>query len=608
MKQLTPQPPQSKNKNLNMKEKKSNLSSKGPAQTASIGDREMMTYMLLPSMEMESIQTPAGNDSDDGQFLDGLFEKSSTGFGSSDNGSDDGCKDDNGLSGNAIASSSLCHRENTCGISDNNSGSLPLKIIAKTQHANQTRSFASPNYPSAGVSDTASRPNSSHVGQCSSTSVQLPQHLMTENNRGENRIRNSIPTELNNIRIQIPIPGDLENLSEMNMAALNDGRVPDYDGVIERYSSWARNPIRNSAESDHNRDVHYITSSTQHDSMRSASSSSPTNSYPITRKRKTHTSENPHLIASSKQFETMSAISEDEGEMNKRRLERNMREQERSKKISSQISQLKSLLSSANVRFKPDKFNTLVSVHSYIKTLQQRQALLEEEQAKLVKTITQSNELVTKSQTGHSTTPSIAEITESSSGHNIIPHPNSTNCVDDEILVFVRGLDYKNVFSKIQIALCVTSIDGILLDCNDEFARVCSMSRDTLVSSGLRKPEYMDPVEQAESATKPLSLFNLLANRMSREDMQRVFEAMSSMLKLAQSSNDDVSGEVQADGGVKQTHSNIIKYDHWSTRIHKTQSSSHEMLQLNISLVRRKGLPRFFNCALTNIHSDSSEF
>jgi PAS domain-containing protein len=258
------------------------------------------------------------------------------------------------------------------------------------------------------------------------------------------------------------------------------------------------------------------------------------------------------------------------------------------------------------VRFKPDKFNTLVSVHSYIKTLQQRQALLDEEQQKLVNAITTSNELVAKSQTGHCTVPNLQEVSETSSGYNVIPNSQATHSVDDEILAFVRGLDYKNVFSKIQIALCVTSIDGRLLDCNDEFARVCSLSRDVLVSSGLRKPDDMDPVEQAEAGKSPLSLFNLMANRMSREDMQNVFEAMSSMLKQAHISNDGSSESIQADGGVKQTHSDMMKYDHWSTEILKCQNSSQK-LQLNISLVRRKGMPRFFNCALTNIQQDQSE-
>jgi PAS domain-containing protein len=280
-----------------------------------------------------------------------------------------------------------------------------------------------------------------------------------------------------------------------------------------------------------------------------------------------------------------------------------MREQERSKRISSQISQLKDLLAAANVRFKPDKFNTLVSVHSYIRTLQQRQALLDEEHQKLVNTITKSNELVAKSQTGHCTNSSLEEVPETSSGQNIIPRSQTTHSVDEEILAFVRGLDYKNVFSKIQIALCVTSIDGRLLDCNDEFARVCSLSRDLLVSSGLRKPDEMDPVEKAEAGKSPLSLFNLMASRMSREDMQHVFEAMSNMLKQAHVSNDDSSESIHPDGGVKQTHSDMMKYDHWSTEIMKCQNSTQK-LQLNISLVRRKGMPRFFNCALTNIEQE----
>jgi PAS domain-containing protein len=554
---------------------------KGPAQTASIGDREMMTYMLLPSMEMEASRNTVGNDSDDGQFLDGLFDKSSTGFGSSENGSDDGCKEDGEAGGNGSNTPLSRVAAAAAGVSVN-SDSLSGHLTPNTQLVNQNNRMM-PAHP-AGVSEISSLTSSSHLVQ---SSAQLPQHLITANNYSSAGINpdvlNKMPDSTGTSYLQYNHPWMMN--SGLNLAS----------------AQFCQNPLNEVTSQP----VSHIPS-TIHGNPYDRSGTTPNTQEPNEstnhRKRKAHTTITPHQTA-SKQFENMSAISEDEGEMDKRRIERNMREQERSKRISSQISQLKDLLAAANVRFKPDKFNTLVSVHSYIRTLQQRQALLDEEHQKLVNTITKSNELVAKSQTGHCTNSSLEEVPETSSGQNIIPRSQTTHSVDEEILAFVRGLDYKNVFSKIQIALCVTSIDGRLLDCNDEFARVCSLSRDLLVSSGLRKPDEMDPVEKAEAGKSPLSLFNLMASRMSREDMQHVFEAMSNMLKQAHVSNDDSSESIHPDGGVKQTHSDMMKYDHWSTEIMKCQNSTQK-LQLNISLVRRKGMPRFFNCALTNIEQE----
>lgn len=530
---------------------------KGPAQTASIGDREMMTYMLLPSMEMEASRNTVGNDSDDGQFLDGLFDKSS-GFGSSDNGSDDGCKEEGEAGGNGSNTplSRVAASTAAAGVSVN-SDSLSAHLTPNPQLVNQNNRMVSV-HP-AGASEISSMTSSSHLVQ---PSAQLPQHLMTGNNYTSAGINPDLLNKMPNSTgtssyLQYNHPWMMN--SDLNLAS----------------AQFCQNPLNEVTSQP----VSHIPS-TIHGNPYDRSVTTPNAQEPNEssnhRKRKAHTTITPHQTA-SKQFENMSAISEDEGEMDKRRKERNMREQERSKRISSQISQLKGLLAAANVSFKPDKFNTLVSVHSYIRTLQQRQALLDEEHQKLVNTITKSNDLVTKSQTGHCTNSSLQEVSETSSGQNVIPSSRTTHSVDDEILAFVRGLDYKNVFSKIQIALCVTSIDGRLLDCNDEFARVCSLSRDLLVSSGLRKPDEMDPVEQAEAGKSPLSLFNLMASRMSREDMQRVFEAMSSMLKQAHVSNDDSLESMQPDGGVKQTHSDMMKYDHWSTEIMKCQNSTQKV-------------------------------
>mmetsp|Transcript_13541 Transcript_13541/g.25416 ORF Transcript_13541/g.25416 Transcript_13541/m.25416 type:complete len:773 (+) Transcript_13541:129-2447(+) len=309
------------------------------------------------------------------------------------------------------------------------------------------------------------------------------------------------------------------------------------------------------------------------------------------------------MSSSKNKRDFVSSISEDEDDQEKRRKDRNMREQERSQRITHQITELKALLAASNVPFKPDKYSTLVSVHCYIKTLQQRAALLDEEQRKLVDTITQSNELVQKSQHGLHALGNPQAFSpaahQTASGHSVIPYSHVHKTEDDEILGLVRGLDYKNVFSKIRIALCVTSIDGRLIDCNDEFARVCGLTWISLVSAGLREPQNESELEYV--GTNPISLFNLIA----REDMQKVFEAMSAMLKNV--SNPEIGFHDQEglaasrEDYTLQSHPSNLKTDHWSSDIRHCQSPSTK-LQLNISLVRNKnGSPRFFNCALTTV-------
>jgi Helix-loop-helix DNA-binding domain. len=348
-------------------------------------------------------------------------------------------------------------------------------------------------------------------------------------------------------------------------------------------------------------------------------------------------SDNQLPSSTNNKREIVSSISEDEDEREKRRKDRNMREQERSQRIAQQISELKTLLASSNVPFKPDKYSTLVSVHAYIKTLQQRAALLDEEQRKLVETLTQSNELVQKSQHGHQAVQNSQVLSpvahQSASGHALIPSAHCPKTEDDEILGLVRGLDYKNVFSKIRIALCVTSIDGRLIDCNDEFVKVCGLSWISLISAGLREPQSDSELEYV--GANPISLFNLIA----REDMQKVFEAMSAMLKNVSNPAmvvDQARMTSSTDDYILQRHPSNLKTDHWSSEIRRCHNSltkvslhiawvisdlsfclrqrihfshvccmylddlNHLQLQLNISLVRHKnGSPRFFNCALT---------
>lgn len=173
---------------------------------------------------------------------------------------------------------------------------------------------------------------------------------------------------------------------------------------------------------------------------------------------------------------------------------------------------------------------------------------------------------------------------------------------DDEFLSFVRGIDYKAVFSNCGAALAIASVDGRFMDCNEEFLRITEYSSEELLGASRRfsskqglpsggvvtvmtsthtsspsklsgggeaavpiktepvlSPSPPLPVTQDENNSslsdgnnrppseihmrkQTLSLFNLLG----REDMEIVYSAMSRMLRSPSSfppSNSLASGE-----------------------------------------------------------------
>lgn len=230
-----------------------------------------------------------------------------------------------------------------------------------------------------------------------------------------------------------------------------------------------------------------------------------------------------------------SAVSEDEDEKIRRRYDRNVREQQRSHKITEQIDFLKEVLSSAKVPFKPNKFSVLYNVGRYIEQLQERSSTLDAEHKKLLDTITRTNDLVNR----HLTHQVSDGSTVNDSGE---PQPDSLmSQMDDEAMVFVQGLDYKGVFRHCGVALAVASIDGRFLDCNQEFVDLTGFKRKELIPSEFESDDQPDQVESlspvlkarktgessSPSPPKNLSMFNVL----TRQDMEIVFLAMSDMLK-----------------------------------------------------------------------------
>ncbi|KAL7550879.1 hypothetical protein ACHAWF_017255, partial [Thalassiosira exigua] len=270
-------------------------------------------------------------------------------------------------------------------------------------------------------------------------------------------------------------------------------------------------------------------------------------------------------------------VSEDESERRKRRSERNVREQERSQRIAERIAELRTVLAEAGVRFKPDRYSTLVGVVDYIKSLQGRSRSLDEEHRKLLDTIAGADRLA-NGQGG-------ADVGSTACLQTHRPPASAPDPRDREAAHLVGGIDYRSVFAGCGAPLAIASVDGRFADCNEEFLKATDYTREELMgrvprrgsksrnnsrpsgpgkggaseatsaadaSAGTAKvaaagtPVAKDPPEEDGRAgperrasgdgppmeirvRKPhhLSLFNLLGG----EDMETVYAAMSRMLR-----------------------------------------------------------------------------
>lgn len=623
----------------------------------------MMTFMELPMHSMmggdaNANTTSSNADSDDARFLDGLFERLS---GSSDNGSDKG-KDEGSrnFNSNAMQGSASSTRTGTRSNSLIDGGILNTAPHGSLGTLNLNGQYlkATPGVTNtqgcnigvgAGVTDLSSMTNSS--SHTNSSVSQLPQHLMYA---PDNNTATFLPQNLLNQheqqqqqqkqqtfvqpkpQVQAQVRHQMHQQTHQQLSS-NAAQLAHLG--VQQFNSWINTPAAAPAQMQAPSPPNVLSNSIsipthiQNQVLVAASNQIPILNHappapvPIpmnhvqsmhvpdmimsapdpSRKRGRSSTTPVNTSASSDTFAC--SISDDEGgDSEKRRRDRNLREQERSQRIATQISDLKSLLAKSNVAFKPDKFSTLVSVHTYIKNLQERSCLLDAEQKKLVTTITQSNDLVNKSQHGPQAVPhssgsnDVAIVT--ASGHAIIPS-NSIQSDEDELLVFVRGLDYKNIFTSVRIPLCVTSIDGRLIDCNEEFIRTCNVSREILVSSGLRPATPGNSEEMNEAGKNPLSLFNLVA----KEDMQKVFTTMGSMLKTIHKKS---SGGTVPD----MDYVSKIRSDHWSSEIRFCHKSSEKVSSVHytfytsftISMQTTTNKPSFpsFTFTVANQHQFST--
>lgn len=189
----------------------------------------------------------------------------------------------------------------------------------------------------------------------------------------------------------------------------------------------------------------------------------------------------------------------------RRRYDRNLREQQRSYRISQQIKQLRDVLASSNIPFKPNKFSILVSVAEYIKELQSRAIMLDSDHKRLVDTIRQTNELVASGQAlGSEDQVGTAGATTLSAAVN---SPDT---------LLIQGIDFETIFHHCPYPLGVASLDGRVLACNKAFENILGI------------PEQGPMLQQ--------SLFLFIRNH------QEIFEAMADLLKRSSEVNEEGDG------------------------------------------------------------------
>jgi PAS domain-containing protein len=356
--------------------------------------------------------------------------------------------------------------------------------------------------------------------------------------------------------------------------------------------------------------------------------------------------------------ETSMAVSDSEDDCSRRRHDRNLREQRRSQKITHQIDQLREVLAAASVRFKPDKYSTLVSVVQYVKQLQLRSTMLDMEHKKLLDTITRTNEMVNEpyATSGTSAVSSTGNIGSSSNcgigtdaakpdsalsgcvggndNANEVPNGGGGHVYNDDELVFVRNVDYKCIFDRCGMPLAVASIDGRLMDCNHEFVKLTGYRREELLPNEKHQNQNMQQGLQRQGSTiiaddvgssffsssifpdEPASSCSINDNskktkkeldvtttnaacHMGHAEIRNfsLFNLLSrnNMEEVFMSLSEMLKQPPKDESGM----SSVSKADYWSGNV-RLSRNTHLEIRINVSLVRSpQGRAKFFDCSLT---------
>mmetsp|Transcript_4073 Transcript_4073/g.9041 ORF Transcript_4073/g.9041 Transcript_4073/m.9041 type:complete len:404 (-) Transcript_4073:336-1547(-) len=249
---------------------------------------------------------------------------------------------------------------------------------------------------------------------------------------------------------------------------------------------------------------------------------------------------------------------------NERREERNLREKERSLKITQQIHELRNLLSMGGVIVpKGTKSTILTEAANYIRLLQQQQYRSEMDKAQLVQEVQRIGNGAIGEKAAYAIRHAAAQNGVSSMA-NLPEGPASSSDPQSELSDTLGDREYRCVFDSCSVGMAIATMGGSFIDCNLAFTELSSYTKQEL---------------------KAMTIFNIT----SREDLQGAFDMMSHLITPP-------TGGLDADG-------NSIEDNKLQSPVILRSAIRHRSdLGLSVSLIRGDdGVARYFNVTLVKL-------
>eukprot|EP00574_Skeletonema_japonicum_P012529 CAMPEP_0201728488 /NCGR_PEP_ID=MMETSP0593-20130828/16084_1 /ASSEMBLY_ACC=CAM_ASM_000672 /TAXON_ID=267983 /ORGANISM="Skeletonema japonicum, Strain CCMP2506" /LENGTH=392 /DNA_ID=CAMNT_0048220609 /DNA_START=192 /DNA_END=1370 /DNA_ORIENTATION=- len=250
---------------------------------------------------------------------------------------------------------------------------------------------------------------------------------------------------------------------------------------------------------------------------------------------------------------------------NERREERNMREKERSLKITQQIHELRNLLSSGGVIVpKGTKSTILAEAANYIRLLQQQYNRSELEKQQLVQEV----QRIGGGAIGQQASVAIRHVAAQNGIDTTLglgPVPSSDASSPPSMQDSLGDRDFRIVFNSCSVGMAIATMGGSFIDCNAAFTQLSSYTKQEL---------------------KAMTIFNIT----SRDDLQGAFDMMSKLI-TPPTSGFDGDGNVQDERPPAPV---VLR----SAIRHRND------LGLSVSLIRGDdGVARYFNITLVKLPS-----
>ncbi len=294
---------------------------------------------------------------------------------------------------------------------------------------------------------------------------------------------------------------------------------------------------------------------------------------------------------------------------NERREERNLREKERSLKITQQIHELRNLLSLGGVivpkvgeyscreislpnfvctfpnvyyirgfrspfSLQGTKSTILTEAANYIRLLQQHQQRFEVEKQQLVNEV----QRISNGAIGQKAAVAIRHVAAQNGVYNVanlgdpsqmdgVPQSvgNTDHGLQDNLSDNLQDREYRCVFNSCSVGMAIATMGGSIIDCNVAFTQLSNYTKQEL---------------------KAMTIFNLT----SREDLQGAFDMMSKLI------TPPPQGGLDADGN------NVEDNTHQPPVILRSSIRHRNDLGLSVSLIRGDdGVARYFNVTLVKL-------